>query len=81
MSPRLAFWCAVFLLLLLSLLAPSFSFASDLEAVMNAATTTIIKTSILRVIEYVVDTADAAVLALREAPFNHYFSIVTAFVT
>lgn len=80
MSTRLAFWYAVLLLLLLSLSTPLFSFPSDLEAVMNAATITTMKTSILRAIEYVVDTTDTAVLALREVPFNYYFSIVTAFV-
>ena len=47
---------------------------------MNAATITTMKTSILRAIEYVVDTTDMAVLALREVPFNDYFSIVAAFV-
>lgn len=69
MSTRLACWYAVLLLLLLSLLASFFSFPSDLEAVMNAAT-----------IEYVIETIDTAVQALREVPFNYYFSIVTAFV-
>jgi len=80
MSARLAFWYAVLLLLLLSLLASFFSFPSDLEAVMNAATITVMKISILRAIEYVIDTTDTAVQALREIPFNYYVSIVTAFV-
>jgi len=80
MSARLACWYAVLLLLLLSLLASFFSFPSDPEAVMNAATITVMKTSILRAIEYVIDSTDTAVQALRETPFNYYFSTVTTFV-